>query len=1253
MNTPSKSSGFSLFEALIAMAILATGLLAVAQFQSALVTTSASNKARAEAISLAQQKLDSIRSYTDMQDLVGSLNPDIVTDASTTFDDVVDDAQVPNTAETFTGVNADFSRDWVINKTATTAEVDVTVSWVDASSGTDASGNPFTESVTLSTEITWSDPALVGEQAENDADPIIPDTTGRSRLGDGQYDPADLPDGTVNDDGTMTYENLSTDEVELIDTVTGDVLLTLEEACNVTDGVNKVCVDFVKINGLIWVDDGSLSGDPDLTTIYVLASDNAVCTHRTAEAIDTGTYRYYPYRCYLGGGWSGNLGVVQTGANNTVGDVCMGDPASATNQVNYAARRVYRGMLSRDQYTGAGIGTNTADLATDDVDSDGVEEFDAIGVSDALEMPNYVNSNINAEYNAGNYSPFGDLYLPGHNYMITNLGSQPETADCVAPMTDAEVKVTLYDDANQSNEVGTVDAFLGTKDEFVCMNQVYSYSATDASGNAISALKMYFDPIDTRIEDGYLDTDNDQVSYTTTLTDASGNTVYTVSSIESADASGNVSVTNVINASSKHVMIINECPYNPTESITERDFVIGSIYYTDGTATVGTGFVVNTSDDVQAGQEGNCEVYPRAAVGSASRGDGTTDSSPNATVFADYVCRIYHTYDAAGPTGTGWAGTISITPPNNYGCSSPTSYTFPSGSELTTNTGTQTGAADTTDPTGLDFNCQYNPPAGADLVVSHTLTSGDSTPLNTAVVTFQTTITNNGVADATNIGLTNAVPAGLTYVPASSSVSITTGTANGSTTTAGSWDSTTGIWSGINLLDGDQATLTWNATITGAVGDQITSTVAGFFADQTDTDATTDDLTESIIVTSLASANLQYVISLTSGNVNPGQNEAVAYDVTVTNLGGTAVGNVSLGLAQPAGFSSWTATPVDASQNYAAGTWTIGTMNDGESNSLTVNATVSNSATGTITHTVVTNGLATLPDPSTVNDILTSAISVTAGKTADLVTTITADNLTPAVGDTVTFTITVANSASSPDTAQDVSVTIADLATSGGATGFTTSYSVSGPNPTEGSYTASTGVWAGNLDLAPGESQTLTLTSVLGSSAAASTTIDTTYATATGSPATTDNNPTGDGDIDVDIVKGSGSTVTITGDIIYSADTAVDVTSVAIYAVDAAASAPGTIGTCGTFVAGDASAGANGNYSCTATIDPADTDGVYLVFGFAETICTYNARISSGNLVTSGSDTLLWIDDATINGVSVYGQDVLAYDEGGAKANCP
>ena len=49
-NSYARSKGFSLIEAMIAMVIMATGLMAIAKFQSGLVGSSASSKARAEAI---------------------------------------------------------------------------------------------------------------------------------------------------------------------------------------------------------------------------------------------------------------------------------------------------------------------------------------------------------------------------------------------------------------------------------------------------------------------------------------------------------------------------------------------------------------------------------------------------------------------------------------------------------------------------------------------------------------------------------------------------------------------------------------------------------------------------------------------------------------------------------------------------------------------------------------------------------------------------------------------------------------------------------------------------------------------------------------------------------------------------------------------------------------------------------------------------------------------------------------------------
>ena len=50
----------------------------------------------------------------------------------------------------------------------------------------------------------------------------------------------------------------------------------------------------------------------------------------------------------------------------------------------------------------------------------------------------------------------------------------------------------------------------------------------------------------------------------------------------------------------------------------------------------------------------------------------------------------------------------------------------------------------------------------ANLVTVKTLASGDSTPLEGDTVTFQIVVDNNGAALATNVSLTDLLPAGLT-----------------------------------------------------------------------------------------------------------------------------------------------------------------------------------------------------------------------------------------------------------------------------------------------------------------------------------------------------------------------------------------------------------------------------------------------------------------------------------------------------------
>jgi len=93
---------------------------------------------------------------------------------------------------------------------------------------------------------------------------------------------------------------------------------------------------------------------------------------------------------------------------------------------------------------------------------------------------------------------------------------------------------------------------------------------------------------------------------------------------------------------------------------------------------------------------------------------------------------------------------------------------------------TTAAAGDQPDPStaGDDLVEAIEVEADADLVTVKTLASGDSTPAEGDTVTFDIEVTNDGTAQATNVSLTDLLPAGLTFV--SSSV------------TQGSYDATTG-----------------------------------------------------------------------------------------------------------------------------------------------------------------------------------------------------------------------------------------------------------------------------------------------------------------------------------------------------------------------------------------------------------------------------------------------------------------------------
>ena len=114
---------------------------------------------------------------------------------------------------------------------------------------------------------------------------------------------------------------------------------------------------------------------------------------------------------------------------------------------------------------------------------------------------------------------------------------------------------------------------------------------------------------------------------------------------------------------------------------------------------------------------------------------------------------------------------------------------------------TTAAAGDQPDPStaGDDLEEAVVVEADANLVTVKSLGSSDNTPDEGDTVSFEIEVANQGSAQATNVSLTDLLPAGLTFV--SSSV------------TQGSYDATTGLYTIGTLSAGDSAILTLTGTV--------------------------------------------------------------------------------------------------------------------------------------------------------------------------------------------------------------------------------------------------------------------------------------------------------------------------------------------------------------------------------------------------------------------------------------------------------
>jgi len=208
------------------------------------------------------------------------------------------------------------------------------------------------------------------------------------------------------------------------------------------------------------------------------------------------------------------------------------------------------------------------------------------------------------------------------------------------------------------------------------------------------------------------------------------------------------------------------------------------------------------------------------------------------------------------------------------------------------------------------------------------------------------------------------------------------------------------------------------------------------------------------------------VKTLTSANPVPLEGEVVTYEIVVTNNGTAQATNVSLTDLLPPGLTATAGNGAVTQGTYdpASGVFTVGTLNIGETATLTLEGTVDVGQGGNTITNITTAASGDQPDPSTVGDDLVESVVV--DNNADLVTvkTLTSGNSAPLEGEVVTYQIEVTNDGG----AQATGISLTDLLPPGlTATG-------NNGTVTQGTYDAATGLFdVGTLNI--GDTAILTL----------------------------------------------------------------------------------------------------------------------------------------------------------------------------------
>lgn len=192
----SVAMGVSLIEALVAMAVMAFGMLGVVGMQSTLRFNADVSRQRAEAVRIAQQEIETLRAYNGFTAVDESPSPDVVQ-----FEEIVSDG--PNDVPMADEMNTTFSLQTEVTPSPAGAppqrDVVVTVRWLDRR------GDP--QQVQLSSQISYYPPELTALPARrgdrgplarpSGRNPVIPRDAEPYGTGTSAFTPPGAPDGTL------------------------------------------------------------------------------------------------------------------------------------------------------------------------------------------------------------------------------------------------------------------------------------------------------------------------------------------------------------------------------------------------------------------------------------------------------------------------------------------------------------------------------------------------------------------------------------------------------------------------------------------------------------------------------------------------------------------------------------------------------------------------------------------------------------------------------------------------------------------------------------------------------------------------------------------------------------------------------------------------------------------------------------------------------------------------------------------------